>query len=211
MCSTDNGARAQLQWCSSNGHEHPCWQHRVQQVPGWRVVSGNAAIQQEWTVKDAESASILVDSIKALAAEQGHAPGSVEVVGTATVIAQLTSAAAGECLHVAREGRCTTTCQPQKLFLSKSAADQHPCIPLPKCNRCHNLCRWSHRGGLHHCCQGQQPGHQPPARTEEGALLGVRQGCLTGTSEELAAHAARLRAGRRWRRWRDRCPLLVER
>jgi hypothetical protein len=68
------------------------------QVPGWRVVAagGAPAIQHEWAVKDAESAGRLVDSINALAAEQGHAPARVEAVGGTTVIAVLTTAALGE-------------------------------------------------------------------------------------------------------------------
>jgi hypothetical protein len=69
-----------------------------QQVPGWRVVAGPGgapAVQQEWAVKDAESAGRLVDSINALAAEQGHAPARVEAVGT-TVVALLSTAALGE-------------------------------------------------------------------------------------------------------------------
>lgn len=70
-----------------------------QQVPGWRVVTGaggHPAIQQEWTVKDAESAAILVDSIRALAESQGHPPAAVEVVGNTTVMAQLTTTSLGE-------------------------------------------------------------------------------------------------------------------
>lgn len=70
-----------------------------QQVPGWRVVTppggGAMLIQQEWTVKDAESAQRLVDSIGELAKEQGHAPASVEAVGGTTVVAQLTTGGAG--------------------------------------------------------------------------------------------------------------------
>ncbi|GBF94589.1 hypothetical protein Rsub_06704 [Raphidocelis subcapitata] len=76
-----------------------------QQVPGWRVVaaagaaaaagSAGAAIQQEWAVKDAACAARLVDSIRVLAEEQGHAPESVESVGGTTVVARLSTAALG--------------------------------------------------------------------------------------------------------------------
>lgn len=46
-------------------------------------------------MRDAACAARLVDSIRALVGEQGHAPESVEVVGGATVVARLSTAAIG--------------------------------------------------------------------------------------------------------------------
>lgn len=73
-----------------------------QQVPGWRVVgaggggsSADLLIQQEWSVKDADAAKTLVDSILQLAASEGHQPLKVEAVGGTTVVAQLQTTALG--------------------------------------------------------------------------------------------------------------------
>jgi hypothetical protein len=73
-----------------------------QQVPGWRMVtapgSGLLAIQQEWTVKDADSGRRLAAAITAVGEGEGHGVASVEVVGGTTVVAQLTTKEKGGCL-----------------------------------------------------------------------------------------------------------------
>ena len=162
-----------------------------QQVPGWRVVAppggGAMLIQQEWAVKDAESAQRLVDSIRTIAQEQGHDPASVEAVGGTTVVAQLTTAAAGgwrdrdRARAPAQLGKGPSRARALSTKdLRKQRAHTHPrtavtraptrslmlaLTPLP---------RRPDRGGLYPRGQGEQPGPQHPPAQEEAALLGLR-------------------------------------
>jgi pterin-4a-carbinolamine dehydratase len=142
-----------------------------QQVPGWRVVAAGAdaaaAIQQDWTVKDADSAQRLVDSIGEISRSLGHAPASLEAVGGTTVVARLATEALGELPRSQGFGDRKSSGLPAPTLRRQQVL---PCVCAQACACV--ACNGLPRGQRRHC-------RPPPHRVSQASCLSILQAFLS--------------------------------